>query len=72
MGTRSGCLSGLVPALDIGAKGVGGVVLTQSLAIIEWLDAAYPEPRLIPADPVARAKAMAHTRSLSEKPQQQE
>ncbi len=46
---------GLVPALDIG----GGVVLTQSLAIIEWLDTAYPEPRLIPADPVARARAMA-------------
>jgi maleylacetoacetate isomerase len=48
---------GFVPALDIG----GGVVLTQSLAIIEWLDARYPEPRLIPADPIARAQAMAQT-----------
>ncbi|MCW4462566.1 maleylacetoacetate isomerase [Sphingomonas sp. BT-65] len=46
---------GFVPALDIG----GGKVLTQSLAIIEWLDATYPEPRLIPADPLARAEAMA-------------
>lgn len=46
---------GLVPALDIG----GGNVLTQSLAIIEWLDAAYPEPRLIPAGPLVRAEAMA-------------
>ena len=46
---------GFVPALDIG----GGKVLTQSLAIIEWLDAIYPEPRLIPADPIARAEAMA-------------
>ena len=46
---------GFVPALDIG----GGKVLTQSLAIIEWLDATYPEPRLIPADPFARADAMA-------------
>jgi maleylacetoacetate isomerase len=46
---------GLVPALDIG----GGKILTQSLAIIEWLDSAYPEPRLIPADPLARAAAMA-------------
>lgn len=46
---------GLVPALDIG----GGKVLTQSLAIIEWLDAVYPEPRLIPADPLSRARAMA-------------
>lgn len=46
---------GFVPALDIGAE----EVLTQSLAIIEWLDSAYPEPRLIPADPLARAAAMA-------------
>lgn len=45
---------GLVPALE-----VDGLVLTQSLAIIDWLDARYPEPRLIPADPDARAKALA-------------
>ena len=45
---------GLVPALE-----VDGVVLTQSLAIIDWLDARYPEPRLFPADPDGRAKAMA-------------
>ena len=29
--------------------------LTQSLAIIDWLDATYPEPPLIPRDPLARA-----------------
>ncbi|MCR5870325.1 MULTISPECIES: maleylacetoacetate isomerase [unclassified Sphingomonas] len=46
---------GFVPALDIG----GGRILTQSLAIIEWLDATYPQPRLIPVDPLARADAMA-------------
>lgn len=46
---------GFVPALDIG----DGQVLTQSLPIIEWLDATFPEPRLIPADPLARARAMA-------------
>ncbi|RYY33400.1 MAG: maleylacetoacetate isomerase [Sphingomonadales bacterium] len=45
---------GLVPALE-----ADGMVLTQSLAIIDWLDARYPEPRLIPAEPEARAKAMA-------------
>jgi maleylacetoacetate isomerase len=33
-----------------------GVVLAQSLAIIEYLDARFPEPRLIPAEPVARAR----------------
>lgn len=45
---------GLVPALE-----TDGLVLTQSLAIIDWLDARYPEPRLIPADPMARAQALA-------------
>jgi maleylacetoacetate isomerase len=45
---------GFVPALEVGGK-----VLTQSLAIIDWLDARYPAPRLIPADPDARAAALA-------------
>jgi len=45
---------GLVPALEVEGK-----VLTQSLAIIDWLDARYPEPRLIPADPDRRAAALA-------------
>lgn len=45
---------GLVPALAI-----GGRVLTQSLAIVEWLDATYAEPKLIPADPDERAHVMA-------------
>jgi maleylacetoacetate isomerase len=52
---------GLVPALDIG----GGTVLTQSLAIIEWLDSAWPEPRLIPADPLQRAAAMAQALAIA-------
>ena len=41
---------GLVPALDI-----GGTILTQSPAILEWLEATYPEPRLLPADPMEAA-----------------
>lgn len=40
-----------VPTLDD-----DGVVLAQSLAIIEYLDARVPAPRLIPAEPVARAR----------------
>lgn len=42
---------GLVPALveDDGA------VLTQSLAIIEYLEERYPDPHLLPPDPVDRA-----------------
>ena len=35
-----------------------GMSLGQSLAIIDYLDATHPEPRLIPADPLARARVM--------------
>lgn len=40
-----------LPALDI-----GGTVLTQSPAILEYLDEAYPEPPLLPLGAVNRAK----------------
>lgn len=46
---------GLVPALELD----DGVVLTQSLAIIEYLEALKPEPRLIPDDPLCAAQARA-------------
>lgn len=45
---------GLVPAL-VGTEGV----LTQSLAICEYLDEIYPEPALLPADPLMRARVRA-------------
>lgn len=49
---------GLVPALE-----TPDGVLTQSSAIIEWLDERYPDPPLMPADPAERAivRAMALT-----------
>lgn len=36
-----------------------GTVLTQSMAILEWLDEAYPSTALLPSDPVARAQVRA-------------
>jgi maleylacetoacetate isomerase len=42
-----------------------GTVLMQSLAIIEYLDSRYPTPRLIPADPVARARAQAFAQVIA-------
>ena len=45
---------GLVPALE-----VDGAVLTQSPAILEWLEEVYPEPSLLPADSVGRAQVRA-------------
>lgn len=46
---------GLVPALVLG----DGTVLTQSLAIIEYLDETVPEPPLLPASAVDRARVRA-------------
>ena len=41
---------GLTPALDLG----DGHVLTQSLAILEWLEETRPEPPILPKDPLER------------------
>ena len=46
---------GLVPSLELD----DGTVLTQSLAIVEYLDETHPKPALLPADPVRRAKVRA-------------
>jgi maleylpyruvate isomerase len=52
---------GLVPALENDA----GAVITQSLAIIEWLDETYPAPPLLPKDPLRRAKVRAFAMALA-------
>ena len=52
---------GLVPALE----GDAGEVLTQSLAIIEWLDEIHPEPPLLPKDALRRAKVRAFSQALA-------
>lgn len=44
-----------VPALVL----PDGAVLTQSLAIIDYLDSIKPQPAFLPADPVARARVQA-------------
>ena len=46
---------GFVPALRLD----DGQVLTQSVAIIEYLDERYPRPPLLPASPAERARVRA-------------
>lgn len=45
--------SGLMPVLQH-----DGNTVYQSLAIIDYLDAKWPEPRAVPRDPVARARVL--------------
>jgi maleylacetoacetate isomerase len=45
---------GLVPMLE-----VEGHRITQSLAIIDYLDATWPDPHLVPRDPAERAHVLA-------------
>ena len=52
--------AGLVPALVD-----NGTILSQSLAIIEYLDEVHPGPKLIPADPLARAYVRAYSQIVA-------
>jgi len=52
---------GFVPALVL----EGGAVLTQSVAIIEYLDEIHPEPPLLPQAPLARARVRALAQAIT-------
>ena len=50
---------GLVPALE-----VDGQYLTQSPAILEWIEETYPDRPLLPTDPVERARVRAFAAAI--------
>lgn len=52
---------GLVPALATAE----GELLTQSVAILEWLEEKYPEPALLPADALGRARVRAMVQTIA-------
>jgi maleylacetoacetate isomerase len=52
---------GLVPTLETDHGGI----ITQSLAIIEWLDETHPEPPLLPENPTPRAQVRAFAMVLA-------
>lgn len=51
---------GLVPALEI-----DGLVLTQSLAILDYLEETRPAPPLLPADSAGRARVRAISQAIA-------
>ncbi|MEQ8266205.1 MAG: maleylacetoacetate isomerase [Parvibaculum sp.] len=51
---------GLVPTLEH-----DGRILTQSLAIIEYLEEVFPEPPILPTDMVTRAQARAFAAAIA-------
>ncbi len=51
---------GFVPMLV-----VDGEPIIQSMAIIDWLDRAFPQPRLIPEDAMPRAVALARAQVIA-------
>lgn len=53
--------AGLVPSLETD----GGVLLTQSLAIIEYLDETHPSPALLPGGAVDRARIRALAQAVA-------
>jgi maleylpyruvate isomerase len=52
---------GLVPTLELD----DGTLMTQSLAILEWLEETHPEPALLPKDPMARARVRAFALAIA-------
>lgn len=52
---------GLVPSLETG----DGAVLTQSLAILLWLDETHPEPPLLPGGALERARIVAFALAIA-------
>ena len=51
---------GLIPLLEI-----DGYRLSQSLAIIDYLDARQPDPKLVSADPAARSRTLAQALTIA-------
>lgn len=51
---------GLIPSLDI-----DGQIVVQSSAILEYIEERWPEPPLLPADPVLRAQVRAFAQIIA-------
>ncbi len=62
---KTGPFSAISPDMLVPLLEDDGERLTQSMAIIEYLDEVHPEPALLPNDPVGRAKVRALSESIA-------
>jgi maleylacetoacetate isomerase len=56
---------GGIPALVDHGEGAPALPMTQSLALLEFIDESYPEPPLLPRDPHGRARVRALAQMLA-------
>ncbi len=56
---RSPAYAALNPQMRVPALDVDGEILTQSTAILEWIEENWPDPPLLPEAPLARARVRA-------------
>lgn len=47
------------PQMRLPSLKVGEDILVQSMAILEWIEETFPEPALLPSDPILRARCRA-------------
>jgi maleylpyruvate isomerase len=52
---------GLVPTLELD----DGALMTQSIAILEWLEETHPQPPMLPKDPMERARVRAFALAIA-------
>lgn len=56
---------GLLPTLEVATPDGSSAVLTQSLAIVEYLEETHPDPPLLPGGPLARARVRAFALAIA-------
>ncbi|MEM1106550.1 MAG: maleylacetoacetate isomerase [Pseudomonadota bacterium] len=53
------------PAMRVPALSIDGVTLIQSMAMLEWIEEAYPAPAVLPVDPLQRAACRAFAQTIT-------
>ena len=57
--------TGLVPTLELSSEETDPKYLSQSIAILEYLEESHPEPALLPQDPLGRARVRSISQTIA-------